>query len=139
MITYQELLEVATTAKGFTNISDRVDEIVARSGARNGICTIFIQHTSASLLIQENADPAVLRDLSRWMAGLAPESRAWEHDAEGPDDMPAHARCALTRTSETIPIAAGRLALGTWQALYVWEHRAHNHRRKILVNIIGAA
>jgi secondary thiamine-phosphate synthase enzyme len=96
-----------------------------------------VRHTSASLLIQENTDPAVLRDLQQWLEEIAPESRAWEHDAEGPDDMPAHARSALTRTSEHLPITDGRLALGTWQALYLWEHRHRPHRREIVVTIIG--
>src|SRR5665811_2533713 len=106
-----------------------VARVVSDSGITTGLCTVFVQHTSASLVIQENADPAVLRDLARFMADLAPESRPWEHDDEGPDDMPAHARSALTKTSETIPVSAGRLALGTWQALYLWEHRARPHTR----------
>jgi len=102
------------------------------------MCVVFVRHTSASLVIQENADPAVLRDLERWMSDLAPESRRWEHDAEGPDDMPAHARSALTRSSESIPIVDGRLGLGTWQGLYLWEHRAHAHRRSVIVHVSGA-
>jgi len=135
----QELLVIETAGKGFTNISERVAGIVKRSGLRIGQALVFVRHTSASLLIQENADPAVLRDLERWMSGLAPEQRAWEHDDEGPDDMPAHARSALTRTSETIPIVDGRLALGTWQALYLWEHRASHHRRELVVTLSGSA
>ena len=111
--------------------------MVAKSGIRVGACTVFVQHTSASLVIQENADPAVLRDLERWMSELAPESRAWEHDAEGPDDMPAHARSALTRSSETIPVSGSRLLLGTWQALYLWEHRARPHVRRVTVHVAG--
>jgi secondary thiamine-phosphate synthase enzyme len=102
-----------------------------------GVCTVFVRHTSASLVIQENADPAVLRDLERWMSELAPEARNWEHDDEGPDDMPAHARSALTRSSEAIPIVDGRLALGTWQALYLWEHRRRPHRRELVVSVVG--
>ncbi len=98
---------------------------------------MFVQHTSASLVIQENADPAVLRDLSRFMAELVPESRAWEHDDEGPDDMPAHVRSALTKTSETIPITGGKLAFGVWQALYLWEHRAAPHTRRLVVHVAG--
>ena len=98
---------------------------------------MFVQHTSASLVIQENADPAVLRDLSHFLADLAPESRDWEHDDEGPDDMPAHARSAVTKTSETIPVTAGRLAFGTWQALYLWEHRRAPHARRLVVHIVG--
>jgi secondary thiamine-phosphate synthase enzyme len=88
-------------------------------------------------VIQENADPAVLRDLERWLSELVPEQRAWEHDDEGPDDMPAHARSVLTRTSETIPISGRRLALGTWQGLYLWEHRRRPHRRELIVQLSG--
>jgi len=111
--------------------------VVARSGMQTALCTVFIQHTSASLVIQENADPNVLRDLGDWMGELAPESRAWIHDDEGPDDMPAHARSAITKTSETIPVSAGRLALGTWQGLYVWEHRAAPHTRRLVVHVLS--
>jgi len=118
-------------------VTSEVSSAVARSQILTGLCTVFVQHTSASLVIQENADPAVLRDLGRFMADLAPESRAWEHDDEGPDDMPAHARAALTKTSEVIPITAGRLALGTWQGLYLWEHRAAPHTRRLIVHITG--
>jgi secondary thiamine-phosphate synthase enzyme len=114
-----------------------VSAVVAQSRITTGLCTIFVQHTSASLVIQENADPAVLRDLERFLAELAPESRAWEHDDEGPDDMPAHARSALTKTSETIPISRGQLALGVWQGLYLWEHRARPHTRRLVVHIAG--
>jgi secondary thiamine-phosphate synthase enzyme len=99
---------------------------------------VFVQHTSASLVVQENADPAVLRDLDRWLSDLAPEARNWEHDAEGPDDMPAHARSAVTRTSETLPVHESQLALGTWQALYLWEHRASPHGRRLVVTVSGA-
>jgi len=98
---------------------------------------VFVQHTSASLVIQENADPAVLRDLSRFMAELVPESRPWEHDDEGPDDMPAHVRSVLTKTSEAIPITGGKLALGIWQGLYLWEHRAAPHTRRLVVHVAG--
>jgi len=109
--------------------------VVGRSGAQAALCTVFIQHTSASLVIQENADPNVLVDLGNWMEDLAPESRLWVHDDEGPDDMPAHARSAVTKTSETIPVMAGKLALGTWQGLYVWEHRASPHTRCLVVHV----
>lgn len=139
MICLQDELTIATTPRGFSNISGELSRVVKKSGVQTGLCTVFVRHTSASLLIQENADPAVLRDLARWMATIAPEGDHWEHDAEGPDDMPAHARSALTRTSETIPIADGRLALGTWQGVYLWEHRARAHRRQILVHVQGAA
>jgi secondary thiamine-phosphate synthase enzyme len=133
----QELMVVETTGRGFTNITERVAVIVARSGLRIGQCLVFVRHTSASLVIQENADPAVLRDLERWMSELAPEKRAWEHDDEGPDDMPAHARGVITRTSEIIPISDQRLALGTWQGLYLWEHRTSRYRREIVVQLSG--
>jgi secondary thiamine-phosphate synthase enzyme len=118
-------------------VTAEVQRVVAASGVATGLCTVFVRHTSASLVIQENADPAVLRDLARWMGELAPVRRAWEHDTEGPDDMPAHARSALTRTSESLPVAGGRLALGTWQALYLWEHRADPQRRRLVVHVAG--
>lgn len=134
---HQEHLSVRTPGHAFVNITAEVAGVVQRSGVRTGSCTVFVQHTSASLVIQENADPAVLRDLERWMRELAPESRSWEHDAEGPDDMPAHARSALTRTSEVIPISARRLVLGTWQGLYLWEHRRRAHERHLVVHVSG--
>jgi secondary thiamine-phosphate synthase enzyme len=133
----QETLIIDTPGKGFTNITARVAGIVAGSPISMGQCIVFVRHTSASLVIQENADPAVLRDLERWLSELAPEQRAWEHDDEGPDDMPAHARSALTRTSETIPITDRRLALGTWQGLYLWEHRRRPHRRELVIQLSG--
>lgn len=128
-------MEVRTGGRGFSNITRKVQEVVARSGKKTALCTVFIQHTSASLVIQENADPNVLRDLGDWIEELAPESRAWVHDDEGPDDMPAHARSAITKTSETIPVTDGQLALGTWQGLYVWEHRARPHTRRVVVHV----
>lgn len=133
---HQELLELRTQ-KGLTDVTRRVAEVVEKSGVSQGLCSVFVQHTSASLLIQENADPSVLRDLEKWLSELAPESRRWEHDDEGPDDMPAHARSAITRTSENLPITGGKLALGTWQALYVWEHRQRPHLRRLVVTVIG--
>ena len=134
---YQEVVEIRSSGRGFTNVTRAVQAVVAKSGLKTALCTVFIQHTSASLVIQENADPNVLRDLGEWLAELAPESRPWIHDDEGPDDMPAHARSAVTKTSETIPVTAGRLALGTWQALYVFEHRARPHTRTLVVHISG--
>ena len=113
--------------------------MVAASAVETGLCTVFLQHTSVSLVIQENADPAVLRDLAKWMARIAPEdARAYEHADEGPDDMPGHLRASITKTSETIPITKGRLALGTWQALYLWEHRGTPHTRNLVVTVLGA-
>jgi secondary thiamine-phosphate synthase enzyme len=132
---YQEVVEVRTGGRGFSNITRKVQEVVARSGKKTALCTVFIQHTSASLVIQENADPNVLRDLGDWIEELAPESRAWVHDDEGPDDMPAHARSAITKTSEAIPVTDGQLTLGTWQGLYVWEHRARPHTRRVVVHV----
>jgi secondary thiamine-phosphate synthase enzyme len=137
MRTHQMVVEVRTAGRGFTNVTAEVERIVRASSVKTGLCTVFLQHTSASLLIQENADPAVLRDLGRFLADLAPESRDWEHDDEGPDDMPAHAKTALTRTSETIPVSQGALALGTWQGLYVVEHRARPHGRTLVVTVMG--
>src|SRR5438067_9136349 len=108
------------------------------SGVHTGLCTLFVRHTSCSLVIQENADPAVQRDLERWLDRIAPEdAQAYEHDTEGPDDMPAHLKSAVTRTSETIPVAGGSLVLGTWQAIYLWEHRRVGHRREIVVHVMG--
>ncbi len=134
---YQRALEIQTRGRGLVDITNEVAGIVAEAGVAVGLCSIFVQHTSASLLIQENADPSVLRDLERWMAKLAPESSSYEHDDEGPDDMPGHLRSAVTRTSEMIPIASGRLALGTWQALYLWEHRSRPHARRLVVTLLG--
>jgi secondary thiamine-phosphate synthase enzyme len=133
----QVILDVTTHGKGLVEVTRDVNEIIRTSGIALGLCTVFVQHTSASLVIQENADPTVKRDLESWMGDLAPESRAWCHDDEGPDDMPAHARSAITHTSEVIPIADGRLALGTWQGLYVWEHRRRGHVRHLVVHLQG--
>lgn len=138
-VVHQEL-EIATRGRGFTDLTARVRGLVAESGATMGLCTLFVRHTSASLTVQENADPAVLRDLQRWIDHAAPERPAfgsWEHDDEGPDDMPAHVRTVLTRTSEVIPIVDGKLALGTWQAIYLWEHRTAAHQRRVVVSIVG--
>lgn len=137
MLIHQEVLELATRGHGFSNFTAELRRIVKKSGVCTGTLNVFVQHTSASLVIQENADPAVLRDLERWFSDLAPESRRWEHDDEGLDDMPAHARSALTRTSETIPIVNGELALGTWQGMYLWEHRERAHRRRVVVVASG--
>lgn len=137
MKVHQQAVEVRTRGRGLVDVTSKIAEVVAQSGVVTGLCTVFVQHTSASLVIQENADPAVRRDLERWLEDLAPETRAWEHDDEGPDDMPAHARSAITRTSETVPVTAGRLALGTWQGLYLWEHRRVGHTRRLVVTALG--
>ena len=126
------------TRRGLTEVTEEVSQAVAASGVREGLCTVFIRHTSASLVIQENADPAVRRDLEAFLSRLVPDGDPlFTHDAEGPDDMPSHVKAALTRTSEQIPVTGGRLALGTWQALYVWEHRARPHQRRLLVTVQG--
>ena len=137
MKAHQEELEVATKGRGLYDLSERIERVVAASGVATGLCTVFVKHTSASLVIQENADPSVRRDMEKWIERLAPESDVYEHDAEGPDDMPSHLRTAMTRTSETIPVTRGRLALGTWQAVYLWEHRRAHHRRTLIVHVQG--
>jgi secondary thiamine-phosphate synthase enzyme len=134
---HQQTITVGTHGRGPTNVTGEVLQIVQASRITTGLCTVFVKHTSASLVIQENADPAVLRDLARWLDEVAPESSRWEHDDEGPDDMPAHLRAALLRTSETIPVTRGVLALGTWQGLYLWEHRARPHKRTLVVHVVG--
>ncbi len=138
MTHYQKLLKVTTTAKGFTRITHKVQEAVEDSGIRMGICHLFLRHTSASLIIQENADPDVLQDLANFFSKLVPEDgRSYIHSAEGNDDMPAHIRTVLTHTSEQIPVAQGRLVLGTWQGIYLWEHRSHRHDRELVIHIHG--
>jgi secondary thiamine-phosphate synthase enzyme len=137
MIHYQKLLRVTTTGKSFQNITSKIAAIVGESGVKTGLCTLFLRHTSASLVIQENADPDVLIDLANFMAKLVPEGNNYIHDAEGADDMPGHIRTVLTHTSETIPINNGYLVLGTWQGIYIWEHRQHNHSRELVVHISG--
>ena len=131
------ILRIETRGRGFVDITARVKAVVGESKIQNGICALFLRHTSASLVIQENADPAVLRDLQKWISRIAPESDVYEHDAEGADDMPAHLRAAITKTSESIPVIGGKLALGTWQAIYVWEHRTRSHTREVVVQLVG--
>jgi secondary thiamine-phosphate synthase enzyme len=133
----QRTLSVATKGRGLYDVTADVAAVLRGSGVTTGLCVVFLRHTSASLVIQENADPSVLRDLERWIEALAPEDRSYEHDAEGPDDMPAHLRAAVTSSSVTIPITEGVLALGTWQAIYVWEHRRAHHRRELVVHVSG--
>jgi secondary thiamine-phosphate synthase enzyme len=131
------LLTVATSGAGFTNLTAEVAKFVQETGAREGAVALFIRHTSASLTIQENADPTVLDDLMTALDRLAPEHAGWRHDTEGPDDMPAHVKTMLTATSLQIPVLRGELALGTWQAIYLIEHRSHPHRREIVLQFIG--
>lgn len=134
---YQQLLKIPTHGKSLCTITSKIAAVVAQSGVETGLCTLFLRHTSASLVIQENADPDVLEDLANFLAKLVPESERYIHNAEGPDDMPAHIRTALTHTSEQIPIAQGCLMLGTWQGIYIWEHRQRNHFREVVVHIAG--
>jgi secondary thiamine-phosphate synthase enzyme len=132
----QEVLRIQTPGRGLIDITRDVAKIVARRSVQHGLCNVFVQHTSASLLISENADPAVCRDLERFLARLVPDGDAlFEHDAEGPDDMPAHVRSMLTCTSITIPTSNGRLLLGTWQGIYLWEHRHQGHERTVVVTV----
>jgi secondary thiamine-phosphate synthase enzyme len=137
MVHHQQVIKVQTSGKALHKITSKVTAVVADSGIQTGLCTLFLRHTSASLIIQENADPDVLTDLSNFLAKLVPEGDRYIHSTEGPDDMPAHIRTVLTHTSEQIPIVRGRLALGTWQGIYIWEHRQHSHVRELLVHIIG--
>ena len=132
-----EKFEVRTNGKGTYEITDEVEEKLDKSGVRNGIVTIFVQHTSCSLTMMENAAPAARRDVERFFEQLVPEDADYEHDDEGPDDMPSHIRTVLTRTSETVPIIDGKMQLGTWQGIFLFEHRRDAHRRKVSVVIIG--
>jgi len=131
------LLTVQTQAAGFTDLTAEVAKFVRDAGAREGAVTLFIRHTSASLTIQENADPSVLDDLMTALDRAAPENAGWTHDTEGPDDMPAHIKTMLTSTSLHVPVLRGALALGTWQAIYLVEHRTHPHRREVVLQFIG--
>jgi secondary thiamine-phosphate synthase enzyme len=131
-------LAVSTRGRGFVDITGDLATWLQQSDAQDGLLTLFIRHTSASLLVQENADPTVRADLERVFAKLAPDGDPqWEHDAEGPDDMPAHVRAALTQSQLSVPVRAGRLQLGTWQAVYVWEHRQAPHRRELALHYLG--
>jgi secondary thiamine-phosphate synthase enzyme len=132
------LLTVQTPGAGFVDLTAEVAKFVKDAGAKEGAVTLFIRHTSASLTIQENADPSVLEDLRTVLDNLAPEAAGWTHDTEGPDDMPAHIKTMLTATSLHIPVLKGELALGTWQAIYLIEHRARPHRREIVLQFAGA-
>jgi secondary thiamine-phosphate synthase enzyme len=129
-------LSVRTRGAGLYEITREVEDAVARIGADEGLCTLFVRHTSASLLVQENADPSAKRDLEAWLARLVPEDDPlWTHTLEGPDDIPSHVRAMLTATSVSIPILEGRLALGTWQGIYLFEHRRAPHQREVLLHV----
>lgn len=134
----QHELQVSTDGRGTYDISRDVQQLVRESGVRSGICHVFIRHTSASLMLCENADPAVLRDMESFMKRTVPDGDPmFTHTAEGPDDMPAHVRSVLTQSDLNLPVADGRCALGTWQGVFLWEHRYAPHRRKVLVTIQG--
>jgi secondary thiamine-phosphate synthase enzyme len=136
---HSETLTVRTRGPGLVDITGRVESFVALSKIREGLLTLFIRHTSASLLVQENADPDVLTDLENFLRRtVSRDLSLYRHTAEGPDDMPAHIRSALTQTSLSIPLRDGRMVLGTWQAIYVFEHRDRGHEREIALHVIGA-
>lgn len=135
---FQKTFEISTQGRGAYDLTQRVQQLVQTAGVQTGLCQVFVQHTSASLMLCENADPSVRRDLETFMARLVPDGDpAFEHDAEGPDDMAAHIRTLLTKTDLTIPVSNGRCALGTWQGIYLWEHRLESHARRITVTVQG--
>ena len=134
----QQIIAVSTRGQGLVDVTDEVADFVAREAMQTGLLTIFCRHTSASLLIQENADPAVQVDLERFFARLVPESDPlYTHTTEGPDDMPAHVKSALTQVQLSIPVARSRMLLGTWQGIYLFEHRRAAHRRELVLHLIG--
>ena len=137
MALYQKTLEINTSPKSFLDITKNVQALVSESGLDNGVCSLFIKHTSASLVIQENYDPSVRQDFETIFSKLVPEDFPYFHNMEGKDDMPAHIRSALTSTSESIPVVNGKLSLGTWQGIYIWEHRHHRHIRKVTFSLVG--
>jgi secondary thiamine-phosphate synthase enzyme len=138
MSIHQAILTIRTSGKGTYELTEAVAREVQQSGVRTGVVTIFCQHTSCSLVLMENADPSARRDLEAWLDRLVPEGDAdFQHTAEGPDDMPSHIKMALTRSSETVPIGDGRLLLGTWQGIFLWEHRRAAHSRHLVVTVIG--
>lgn len=131
-------LSITTPGQGLHEITEHVERIVAEAAIREGLCTVFICHTSASLTIQENADPSARRDLEAWLNRLVPEGdRVYTHTTEGPDDMPSHIKAILTGVSLSIPVMNGRMVLGTWQGIYLWEHRRSPHRRRVVVHVSG--
>jgi len=135
----QEQLHVETQrGRGTYDISREVETIVRRAGIDKGLCQIFVHHTSASLVVSENADPIVRRDLEQFLHRLVPDGDPlYDHTSEGPDDMPAHVRAILTNVNLSVPVSGGRLALGTWQGIYLWEHRLHGHRRTVTVTVLS--
>lgn len=138
MTAHNETFSISTRGKGTTEITREVMGVLIRSGVKTGTVTVFVRHTSASLVIMENADPSARRDLEMFFEKLVPENTPWFiHTLEGPDDMPSHIRMALTRTSEVVPVIDGRMTLGTWQGIFLFEHRRDPHRREIVVSVIG--
>jgi secondary thiamine-phosphate synthase enzyme len=137
MRVHHDHFEVRTNGKGTYEITDEIQGKIDKSGLRNGVATVFVQHTSCSLTIMENAAPAARRDLERFFEELVPEDADYEHEDEGPDDSTSHIRMVLTRTSETIPVIDGKMGLGTWQGIFLFEHRRRPHRRRINMTMIG--
>lgn len=137
-MTHQQQIQISTLGRGTYNITRQIEELIQESGITTGLCNIFIKHTSASIIISENADPDVRHDLEIFMEKIAPDGDpSYAHQDEGPDDMPAHIRTVITQNAITIPVINGRAGLGTWQGLYVWEHRTHPHQRSVIVTIFG--
>ena len=135
---YQKTIKISTLGRGTYNITREVQDAIQQSGIRTGICNIFIKHTSASLIISENADPAVRHDLENFMEKIAPDGDpCYEHRDEGPDDMPAHIRTVITESALAIPVVNGLPGLGTWQGIYAWEHRTHPHNRTVIITVVG--
>jgi secondary thiamine-phosphate synthase enzyme len=138
MAIFQKMFTVRTPGRGLHEVTKQVEKVVSESGIHAGLCVVFCRHTSASLVIQENADPTARKDLEKWLERIAPDGDPkYSHDTEGPDDMPAHLRAAVTKTSETIPIIEGELCLGTWQGIYLAEHRTSPHTRQLVVHCQG--
>ena len=133
----QGSVEIRTTPKSFLDITSQVQDFVTKSNIQNGVCHLFIKHTSASLVIQENFDPSVRKDFETIFSKLVPEDFPYVHNMEGKDDMPAHIRSALTSTSEAVPVMNGKLSLGTWQGIYLWEHRDQAHNRIVMISMVG--
>lgn len=137
-MTHAESFTIATPGRSLREITDEVRRVVARSAIEHGLALVFLHHTSAALILGENADPTVVRDLERFFARLVPDGDPlFRHTAEGPDDMPAHVRAVLTQNSIALPVSGGRLDLGTWQGLFLWEHRTAPHQRRLTVTVMG--
>ena len=134
---HQETVRIEPRGPGLHDVTGQIRRVVTAAGLRTGLVNVCVLHTSASLVVQENADPAVRRDLQRFLSRIVPEDADYEHDSEGADDMPSHIRAALTRTAETLPVSGGDLALGTWQGIYLWEHRRAPHPRSLVVTVWG--